>query len=99
MLALWMTLLRACLHLKKKKTMIENGCSVKAGLHSCLNHSQGYLNQGWDNRPIPSYILTIFFNFLCFSFSHIMSWHRGGFQISSQISHNTLSLLLLESRS
>lgn len=57
--------------------MIENGCSVRAGLHSCLNHSQGYLNQGWDNRPIPSYILTIFKLSLFLFLSHNVLTQRG----------------------
>ncbi len=51
---------------------------MRAGLHSCLNHSQGYVNQGQDNRPIPTYILTLF-HFLCFSFSHVMSWQISDF--------------------
>lgn len=57
--------------------MIENGCSVRAGPHSCLNHSQGYLNQGRDNRPIPSYILTIFLTFSVSLFSCNVLTERG----------------------
>lgn len=60
MLANRMTILRAWLRMSVKNSnkMIENGCSLRAGLHSCLNHSQDYLNQIWDNRPIPSYTLS-----------------------------------------
>lgn len=85
-LTLWMTILRAWLHKKEKK----REWVFCEGRTAQLPESFPRLCESRSGQPAYPFLYTNYlFHFLCSSFSHVMSWQRGGFQISSQNSHNS----------